>query len=105
MSGLTTAKPACVKAASYVQTLRAKSSICLCESDSDTQRCREAVHDYLSEAPFSDYQNSMYFDRFLQWKVLERQPITKDTFRQYRVLGKGGFGEVRDTVSDGDVDG
>ncbi|KAG5840496.1 hypothetical protein ANANG_G00189430 [Anguilla anguilla] len=36
----------------------------------------------------------MYFDRFLQWKVLERQPITKDTFRQYRVLGKGGFGEV-----------
>lgn len=29
-----------------------------------------------------------------------RQPITKDTFRQYRVLGKGGFGEVRDTVVD-----
>uniref|UniRef100_A0A673C6L4 G protein-coupled receptor kinase n=1 Tax=Sphaeramia orbicularis TaxID=375764 RepID=A0A673C6L4_9TELE len=54
----------------------------------------EAVHDYLSGAPFSDYQNSMYFDRFLQWKMLERQPITKDTFRQYRVLGKGGFGEV-----------
>lgn len=27
----------------------------------------------------------------------DRQPITKDTFRQYRVLGKGGFGEVRDT--------
>ncbi|XP_054628315.1 G protein-coupled receptor kinase 5 isoform X2 [Dunckerocampus dactyliophorus] len=23
-----------------------------------------------------------------------KQPITKDTFRQYRVLGKGGFGEV-----------
>uniref|UniRef100_A0A8C5DPG2 G protein-coupled receptor kinase n=1 Tax=Gouania willdenowi TaxID=441366 RepID=A0A8C5DPG2_GOUWI len=45
-------------------------------------------------APFADYQNSMYFDRFLQWKMLERQPITKDTFRQYRVLGKGGFGEV-----------
>uniref|UniRef100_A0A7N8WMR9 G protein-coupled receptor kinase n=1 Tax=Mastacembelus armatus TaxID=205130 RepID=A0A7N8WMR9_9TELE len=57
--------------------------------------CRtRAVHDYLSGAPFADYQNSMYFDRFLQWKMLERQPITKDTFRQYRVLGKGGFGEV-----------
>uniref|UniRef100_A0AAR2KNU4 G protein-coupled receptor kinase n=1 Tax=Pygocentrus nattereri TaxID=42514 RepID=A0AAR2KNU4_PYGNA len=55
--------------------------------------CR-ALHDYLSGAPFSDYQNSMYFDRFLQWKMLERQPVTKDTFRQYRVLGKGGFGEV-----------
>uniref|UniRef100_A0A672JL20 G protein-coupled receptor kinase n=1 Tax=Salarias fasciatus TaxID=181472 RepID=A0A672JL20_SALFA len=57
--------------------------------------CRNrAVHDYLSGAPFADYQNSMYFDRFLQWKMLEWQPITKDTFRQYRVLGKGGFGEV-----------
>ncbi|KAK2898919.1 hypothetical protein Q8A67_010337 [Cirrhinus molitorella] len=56
--------------------------------------CRKALHDYLSGAPFADYQNSMYFDRFLQWKMLERQPITKDTFRQYRVLGKGGFGEV-----------
>uniref|UniRef100_A0A3P8SX86 G protein-coupled receptor kinase n=1 Tax=Amphiprion percula TaxID=161767 RepID=A0A3P8SX86_AMPPE len=56
--------------------------------------CRKAVHDYLSGAPFLDYQNCMYFDRFLQWKMLERQPITKDTFRQYRVLGKGGFGEV-----------
>uniref|UniRef100_A0A8D0ATD2 G protein-coupled receptor kinase n=1 Tax=Sander lucioperca TaxID=283035 RepID=A0A8D0ATD2_SANLU len=52
------------------------------------------VHDYLSGDPFLDYQNSMFFDRFLQWKMLERQPITKDTFRQYRVLGKGGFGEV-----------
>uniref|UniRef100_A0A8C6PI76 G protein-coupled receptor kinase n=1 Tax=Nothobranchius furzeri TaxID=105023 RepID=A0A8C6PI76_NOTFU len=28
------------------------------------------------------------------WKWLERQPVTKNTFRQYRVLGKGGFGEV-----------
>ncbi|XP_063051409.1 G protein-coupled receptor kinase 5 isoform X2 [Engraulis encrasicolus] len=56
--------------------------------------CRKALHDYLSGGPFSDYQNSMYFDRFVQWKVLERQSITKDTFRQYRVLGKGGFGEV-----------
>ncbi|GLD72558.1 G protein-coupled receptor kinase 5 [Lates japonicus] len=33
--------------------------------------CRKAVHDYLSGAPFADYQNSMYFDRFLQWKMLE----------------------------------
>ncbi|XP_077136166.1 G protein-coupled receptor kinase 4 isoform X3 [Ranitomeya variabilis] len=36
----------------------------------------------------------MYFSRFLQWKWLERQPVTKNTFRHYRVLGKGGFGEV-----------
>lgn len=24
-----------------------------------------------------------------------RQSVTKETFRQYRILGKGGFGEVR----------
>ncbi|XP_028655609.2 G protein-coupled receptor kinase 5 isoform X1 [Erpetoichthys calabaricus] len=53
-----------------------------------------ALHDFLSGSPFTSYQDSMYYDRFLQWKVLERQPVTKDTFRQYRVLGKGGFGEV-----------
>uniref|UniRef100_A0AAR2KBS3 G protein-coupled receptor kinase n=1 Tax=Pygocentrus nattereri TaxID=42514 RepID=A0AAR2KBS3_PYGNA len=52
------------------------------------------IHDYLSVAPFADYLDSMFFNRFLQWKWLERQPITKNTFRQYRVLGKGGFGEV-----------
>ncbi|XP_077362026.1 G protein-coupled receptor kinase 6 [Festucalex cinctus] len=52
------------------------------------------VHDFLSVAPFADYLDSMYYNRFLQWKWLERQPVTKNTFRQYRVLGKGGFGEV-----------
>uniref|UniRef100_A0A8C6SMV3 G protein-coupled receptor kinase n=1 Tax=Neogobius melanostomus TaxID=47308 RepID=A0A8C6SMV3_9GOBI len=52
------------------------------------------VRDYLSGAPFSSYQESMHFSRFLQWKWLERQPVTKNTFRHYRVLGKGGFGEV-----------
>lgn len=26
--------------------------------------------------------------------VFNSQPVTKNTFRQYRVLGKGGFGEV-----------
>ncbi|TNN28209.1 G protein-coupled receptor kinase 5 [Liparis tanakae] len=52
------------------------------------------VRDYLSGAPFSSFHESMYFSRFLQWKWLERQPVTKNTFRHYRVLGKGGFGEV-----------
>ncbi|KAL1492087.1 hypothetical protein ABEB36_012581 [Hypothenemus hampei] len=36
----------------------------------------------------------MYFHRYLQWKWLESQPVTHKTFRMYRVLGKGGFGEV-----------
>uniref|UniRef100_A0A3B4AWF2 G protein-coupled receptor kinase n=1 Tax=Periophthalmus magnuspinnatus TaxID=409849 RepID=A0A3B4AWF2_9GOBI len=49
---------------------------------------------YLSGKPFVQYQKSMFFDRFLQWKALERQPVTKHCFRQYRLLGKGGFGEV-----------
>ncbi|XP_018110483.1 G protein-coupled receptor kinase 5 isoform X2 [Xenopus laevis] len=57
-------------------------------------RCISELHEFLSGSPFREYQESMYFDRFLQWKSLERQQVTKDTFRQYRVLGKGGFGEV-----------
>lgn len=52
------------------------------------------VKDFLCEKPFDDYRQSMYFSRYLQWKWLERQPVTKKTFRHYRVLGKGGFGEV-----------
>ncbi|KAM4747793.1 G protein-coupled receptor kinase 6 [Rhinophrynus dorsalis] len=56
--------------------------------------CSKLVHDFLSMAPFSDYLDSLYYNRFLQWKFLEREPVTKNTFRQYRVLGKGGFGEV-----------
>ncbi|KAM8972439.1 G protein-coupled receptor kinase 5-like [Pelodytes ibericus] len=56
--------------------------------------CISHLHEFLRGSPFRQYQESMYFDRFLQWKSLERQTVTKDTFRQYRVLGKGGFGEV-----------
>ncbi|KAK4821373.1 hypothetical protein QYF61_018911 [Mycteria americana] len=58
------------------------------------KECVRSVLDHLSGEPFQEFLNSMYFDRFLQWKWLERQPVTKNTFRQYRVLGKGGFGEV-----------
>uniref|UniRef100_A0A8C5T811 G protein-coupled receptor kinase n=1 Tax=Malurus cyaneus samueli TaxID=2593467 RepID=A0A8C5T811_9PASS len=56
--------------------------------------CTKIVHEYLSKRPFEAYQESVYFSRFLQWKWLEKQPVTKHTFRHYRVLGKGGFGEV-----------
>lgn len=31
-----------------------------------------SVHNYLSGEPFHEYLDSMYFDRFLQWKWLER---------------------------------
>jgi len=30
------------------------------------------IHDYLSVAPFADYLDSLYFNRYLQWKWLER---------------------------------
>jgi G protein-coupled receptor kinase len=83
--------------------------------------CTAVVRDYLAGEPFKDFENSMYFHRYLQWKWLERytpmthtyththtfsiyrflvnfflhsQPVTYKTFRMYRVLGKGGFGEV-----------
>lgn len=53
-----------------------------------------SVFDFLKEVPFSFYMESMYFKRFLQWKWLEMQPVGEDWFLDFRVLGKGGFGEV-----------
>lgn len=52
------------------------------------------VKKFLSGKPFVEFEQSMYFLRYLQWKFLESQPVTHKTFRMYRVLGKGGFGEV-----------
>lgn len=56
--------------------------------------CVQAVKACLAGEPFKDFTNSMFFHRYLQWKWLEAQPVTYKTFRMYRVLGKGGFGEV-----------
>ncbi|XP_015256856.1 PREDICTED: G protein-coupled receptor kinase 5-like isoform X2 [Cyprinodon variegatus] len=78
--------------AKYEQSCRESLELSPCEDVFHT--CREALHEYLSQEPFTEYQFSMHFDRFLQWKKLERKPITKHTFREYRLLGKGGFGEV-----------
>ncbi|XP_065071074.1 G protein-coupled receptor kinase 5-like [Rhopilema esculentum] len=58
------------------------------------EKCTSEVKDFLREKPYREYLESMYFKRFLQWKWLERRPVTKSLFRHYRVLGKGGFGEV-----------
>lgn len=46
------------------------------------------------EHAFPAFVESMYYSRYFQWKFLERKPIGMDNFRLYRVLGKGGFGEV-----------
>ncbi|XP_055314862.1 G protein-coupled receptor kinase 2 isoform X2 [Sitodiplosis mosellana] len=56
--------------------------------------CVTAVKSFLAGEPFSEFESSMYFHRYLQWKWLEAQQVTYKTFRMYRVLGKGGFGEV-----------
>ncbi|XP_066932509.1 G protein-coupled receptor kinase 5-like [Clytia hemisphaerica] len=57
-------------------------------------QCAKEVRNYLKARPYEDYLNSYYFKRYLQWKSLERMPVSKNLFRHYRVLGKGGFGEV-----------
>lgn len=49
---------------------------------------------HLSQAPFQEFLGSLHFLRFLQWKWLEAQPTGEDWFLDFRVLGKGGFGEV-----------
>lgn len=53
-----------------------------------------AIRKHLAEQPFQDFLHSKKYHRFIQWKELEKRNITKTHFRQYRVLGKGGFGEV-----------
>ncbi|XP_036897987.1 rhodopsin kinase GRK1 [Sturnira hondurensis] len=54
----------------------------------------QATLAHLSQAPFQEYLGSLHFQRFLQWKWLEAQPMGEDWFLDFRVLGKGGFGEV-----------
>ena len=56
--------------------------------------CVSEVKLYLSRTPFEEFKNSMYFNRYLQWKYVEQKPVTEKTFNMFRVLGKGGFGEV-----------
>lgn len=55
---------------------------------------KEATQKFLRGQPFEEYQTSLFFDRFVQWKKFEKQPITDKYFYEFRTLGKGGFGEV-----------
>ena len=57
-------------------------------------KVQEGVRDFLKDKPFSSYQVSPFFDKFLQWKEYEKQPISDKYFYEFRTLGKGGFGEV-----------
>lgn len=49
---------------------------------------------HLEKTAVTGFKNSMYFLRFVQFKWLESQPIDEEWFMDFRVLGKGGFGEV-----------
>ncbi|KAK8377771.1 hypothetical protein O3P69_014020 [Scylla paramamosain] len=77
-----------------------ESLIVTCKENLDTAGkelflgCAAEVKLFLANEPFKEFEASMYFHRYLQWKWLESQPVTYKTFRMYRVLGKGGFGEV-----------
>ncbi|KAM6346951.1 G protein-coupled receptor kinase 5 [Alca torda] len=94
MKYLTPESPACVPEVSQDLIRQTEEKLENSPCKELFSHCTKSVLDHLSGEPFQEYLNSMYFDRFLQWKWLERQPVTKNTFRQYRVLGKGGFGEV-----------
>lgn len=59
------------------------------------QLARDEAKVFLQGKPFQDFQTSPFYDKFLQWKVFEKQPVTDKYFYEFRVLGKGGFGEVR----------
>lgn len=49
---------------------------------------------FLEEQAFGKYKESLCFLRFLQFKWLEAQSVSEEWFLDFRVLGKGGFGEV-----------
>ncbi|KAM9347925.1 rhodopsin kinase GRK1b [Symphorus nematophorus] len=49
---------------------------------------------HLEKMAVDGFKNSMYFLRFVQFKWLESQPVDEEWFMDFRVLGKGGFGEV-----------
>ncbi|XP_042316269.1 rhodopsin kinase GRK7 [Sceloporus undulatus] len=84
---------------SYLKFLSADlSSKCQSVAKDDFEKVMESARDeaitYLKGKPFQDYQTTPFFDKFLQWKAYEKQPVTEKLFDEFRVLGKGGFGEV-----------
>lgn len=58
-------------------------------------KVKEAIREFLKGKVFTEYMLTPFFDKFLQWKEYEKQPITEKYFYEFRTLGKGGFGEVR----------
>ncbi|XP_038027755.2 rhodopsin kinase GRK1 [Anas platyrhynchos] len=55
---------------------------------------RKELLAHLEATAWAPYRASPYFGRFTQFKWLEAQPVGAEAFADFRVLGKGGFGEV-----------
>lgn len=49
---------------------------------------------FLQDQPFLGFLASPFYDKFLQRKVFEMQPVSDKHFTALRVLGKGGLEEV-----------
>lgn len=62
-------------------------------------RVKDVTLEFLKGKTFTEYQCSPFFDRFVQWKEFEKQPVTEKYFYEFRTLGKGGFGEVSVSLS------
>ena len=60
----------------------------------DFEPTRRELLAHLEGTAWAPYLSSPYFGRFTQFKWLEGQPVGADAFADFRVLGKGGFGEV-----------
>ena len=61
--------------------------------------CIHDVNNFLKKEPFEKFKLSTYYHQYLQWKWLERRPVNENNFYCYRLLGKGGFAEVRSVQS------
>ncbi|POI18644.1 hypothetical protein CIB84_017612, partial [Bambusicola thoracicus] len=71
-------------------------SVCLQDPSTpdDFEPARRELLAHLEGTAWAPYLSSPYFGRFTQFKWLEGQPVGPDAFADFRVLGKGGFGEV-----------
>ncbi|XP_065715205.1 rhodopsin kinase GRK1 [Patagioenas fasciata] len=63
-------------------------------SPHDFSLARRELLQHLESAAWGPYRASPEFGRFVQFKWLEEQPVGTEAFAEFRVLGKGGFGEV-----------
>ncbi|XP_048857321.1 rhodopsin kinase GRK1b [Brienomyrus brachyistius] len=54
----------------------------------------EQLLNHLEAQALQGFKDSMFFLRYVQFKWLESQTVTEEWFMDFRMLGKGGFGEV-----------